>query len=466
MQVLVVLADAAGQVVTRGTLFDRCWGGVYVGDDSLNRTIAAIRKLAAEIAGGSFEVETIPRTGYRLTGANASPLSQQSDGMPPKAAGVSRRQVVSGAVGLAALGTIGGWAAYTSIERRRFDTLMEEAAASTRDNAQFDPEKARRALEEAVRLRPGSARAWGLLALVRSYLAMGAPPKDVAAAMANAQRTAQQALAIDPREPNALLAMYEVEGTTLDWWTRDQRLRRIIAIDPKNVWAIAELAPMLQAAGYSREASSWNDRANALEPLSEDLLAKRALKLWVAGRIPDSDKVIDQLRVLFPASPWCWWVRFVLYALTGRALAAQAMLSADPSMLNKLDAALWRPALDALIRPSADNIRKIREACATGARISGDLAGEGVLIMGALGQVDYAFEIANGFLLSRGSIVRRGASQTEQNDAAARINTQWLFTPACAVMYGDPRFLTLCEGMGLTEYWRRRGVQPDFLRVR
>ena len=40
MQVLVVLAEAAGQVVTRGTLFDRCWGGVYVGDDSLNRRLA------------------------------------------------------------------------------------------------------------------------------------------------------------------------------------------------------------------------------------------------------------------------------------------------------------------------------------------------------------------------------------------------------------------------------------------
>ena len=60
MQVLIVLAEAAGQVVTRGTLFDRCWGGVYVGDDSLNRTIGAVRKFAADIADGSFEIETIP----------------------------------------------------------------------------------------------------------------------------------------------------------------------------------------------------------------------------------------------------------------------------------------------------------------------------------------------------------------------------------------------------------------------
>src|SRR6476659_7402096 len=67
MQVLVVLADAAGHVVTRETLFQRCWGGLYVGDDSLNRAIGAVRKLDTEIAGESFGIETIPRTGYRLT---------------------------------------------------------------------------------------------------------------------------------------------------------------------------------------------------------------------------------------------------------------------------------------------------------------------------------------------------------------------------------------------------------------
>src|SRR5215212_1767259 len=65
MQVLVVLAEAAGQVITRETLFNRCWGAVYVGDDSLNRAVAAVRR-AVETVGGRFEVDTIPRTGYRL----------------------------------------------------------------------------------------------------------------------------------------------------------------------------------------------------------------------------------------------------------------------------------------------------------------------------------------------------------------------------------------------------------------
>ena len=40
MLVFLMLLDARGQVVTRTDLFEQCWGGVYVGDDSLNRAIA------------------------------------------------------------------------------------------------------------------------------------------------------------------------------------------------------------------------------------------------------------------------------------------------------------------------------------------------------------------------------------------------------------------------------------------
>jgi DNA-binding winged helix-turn-helix (wHTH) protein len=68
MQVFLLLLDAGGKVVTRNELFDQCWGGVVVGDDSLNRAIAKVRRTGAHVAPGLFEIETIPRTGYRLTG--------------------------------------------------------------------------------------------------------------------------------------------------------------------------------------------------------------------------------------------------------------------------------------------------------------------------------------------------------------------------------------------------------------
>ena len=47
-------------------------------------------------------------------------------------------------------------------------------------------------------------------------------------------------------------------------------------------------------------------------------------------------------------------------------------------------------------------------------------------------------------------------------DAAWRIGTQWMFLPPSHAMRADPRFLPLCDAIGLTDYWRRRGVKPDY----
>jgi hypothetical protein len=48
-------------------------------------------------------------------------------------------------------------------------------------------------------------------------------------------------------------------------------------------------------------------------------------------------------------------------------------------------------------------------------------------------------------------------------DTGWRANVQWLFTPPCASIRADPRFKEICDGIGLTEYWRRRGVKPDYM---
>ena len=66
MKLLVELSRNAGRVVTRRTIFDLCWGASSVGDDSLNRIVAALRKALDEAGEGLVTVETVPRTGYLL----------------------------------------------------------------------------------------------------------------------------------------------------------------------------------------------------------------------------------------------------------------------------------------------------------------------------------------------------------------------------------------------------------------
>lgn len=70
MQVLVALARRRGEVVSRDELLHACWRGRTVGDDAVNRCVAALRRVAE--AFGGLAIETIARVGYRLDEVAAS----------------------------------------------------------------------------------------------------------------------------------------------------------------------------------------------------------------------------------------------------------------------------------------------------------------------------------------------------------------------------------------------------------
>ena len=69
MQVLVALAEHAGDVVTRDDLMARVWSGVFVTDDALNRAIRELRRLFGDDAETPQVIETIRKRGYRLMAA-------------------------------------------------------------------------------------------------------------------------------------------------------------------------------------------------------------------------------------------------------------------------------------------------------------------------------------------------------------------------------------------------------------
>jgi TolB-like protein/DNA-binding winged helix-turn-helix (wHTH) protein len=75
MQVLVALARAHGAVVSRDQLIDMCWEGRVIGEDAINRAIAKVRAAAGLSDPPAFEVETIPRIGFRLS-TRESPLAR------------------------------------------------------------------------------------------------------------------------------------------------------------------------------------------------------------------------------------------------------------------------------------------------------------------------------------------------------------------------------------------------------
>jgi tetratricopeptide (TPR) repeat protein len=375
---------------------------------------------------------------------------------------VSRRTAIAGAsaaLGAVALAGGGYWWSTHRREDPRVQAILDAAEDSLRKEA--TDEETVRSLQRAVAMQPDNAQALGLLALVNSMLAQTSDDKDTPRLVDAAEKAARQALSMNANEPSALLAMFELQGSTLDWFTRDQRLRQIIGIDPNNFGAISELVLLTQGTGFCRESYDWNERALAIEPLSPDILGRRAMKLWILGRPSEADKVVDQLRSLYPNDPWVGFVRFETYVFTGRIRAAQAMLDSNaPGHGGTAETTVWRTCLAALDQRSAAAIAKAREACVHGALASPEFASQAVVIMSTLGDLNTAFDIANGLLLSEGPFVPRETG----HEAGWRISTQWMFTPPAAPLRADPRFLPLCDDVGITDYWRKRGRKPDYQR--
>jgi TolB-like protein len=66
MQVLVLLAAHAGQVVAKERLIQTVWPDTFVTDDVLTRAISELRRVFGDDARDSRFIQTIPKSGYRL----------------------------------------------------------------------------------------------------------------------------------------------------------------------------------------------------------------------------------------------------------------------------------------------------------------------------------------------------------------------------------------------------------------
>ena len=465
MQVLVVLTDCAGQVVTRDTLFERCWGGVYVGDDSLNRAIGALRKVVADVADGSFEIETIPRTGYRLVGdvRSLDPVNAEQTVQERR---VSRRTVIAGAALIAAsTGGLGLWSVRRSKADRRFDELMNRGDQALRYGDPSDDPS--RYFQQAVAMQPDNAKAQGLFAFSQSMHAERGDQSRVGDAVEHAERAARAALALDPAEPNARLALTLLQRSSLDFAATEDRLREILAAAPDNISAMQQLWNLLQSTGQSRAALALVERAIAVDPLAPISQYPLAQLLWIIGRNAEADRVIDRAMQFWPAHRSVRFARFTIYAFTGRPRAALAMLDNEktrPQLYTPAAVSLWRVSLPALDQRTSASIATARKANLEAAKQNPVLSNQAVLALSALGEVDAAFEIANGLLLFRRPIEPHPQAAVKRppiNSTGWRF-APWLFTPPVAAMRADPRFKALCDGIGLAEYWAKRGIKPDY----
>jgi TolB-like protein/DNA-binding winged helix-turn-helix (wHTH) protein/Tfp pilus assembly protein PilF len=113
MNLLQVLVDNVGDVVSRADLLDQVWGEHSGGDESLSRAVSLLRRAFGEVRGGNQYIETVPKRGYRLAAklateppAAAPPPAQSGSEPEIRTASSWSRRLLASPSGLVILAAI------------------------------------------------------------------------------------------------------------------------------------------------------------------------------------------------------------------------------------------------------------------------------------------------------------------------------------------------------------------------
>ncbi len=128
MAVLVCLADANGEVVSRNDIMDDVWPGMVVTDDVLTQSIVELRKAFDDDAKHPRVIETIQKVGFRLI-VRVAPASEVSGAASSTEVPRAARQYLIAALALLGVG-IALWFLLDRQESARQPVILVEESPS------------------------------------------------------------------------------------------------------------------------------------------------------------------------------------------------------------------------------------------------------------------------------------------------------------------------------------------------
>ncbi len=286
------------------------------------------------------------------------------------------------------------------------------------------------AFEQAVKLDPQYAQAWGALAEAEQLL-----PAYVSGnlddAMARSESAAQRALGIDPNTASALVAMASVYAHRMQWARADEPFRRALALAPGDVEGVDQYAQFLNAIGQFEPALVQIDRARQLDPLSAIIGVVRASILMGLRRDADAVAEIEPVLSAHPDFYPACMTAALLYIGLERYADAEAQLRAAARHLR-----VEPDAKVVLVRGIADpGSRAAALSSLNSAPANADIRGDSLLYsayLALLGDRDHAIDQLEAY------VARRSA-------AAGGI----LWTSAFDSLHSDPRYKAVLKKMDL-----------------
>ncbi len=465
MQVLVALARARGAIVTRDELSDWCWDGRIVGEDALNRTLARIRRIAAEIGQGSFSIETITKVGYRLLeGPSPAALPEPNPEQIVRPRQIDRRGLIAGGALLAAAGA-GAWRFGPSLFAARINPqaqiLFERGVEANRQGWIETGDQAKSYFEQAVAIDPDFADAWGALALQ-----MQTVDADGSGDVAVADRTrsaARRALALDSRQREARVALVMLPRWFGRWADRERAILALLDDYPDFPELTLHYARLLAQVARFDEAVAMQERTASNWPFAPEPPNQLIYSLCGAGRLVEAEARSENAMRRWPKHPGVWTTRMSLLTYSGRAETALALATDREKQPRGMDSSI--PMIVATARALAYRRPGDIGAAAAGAlqsvRTNIGNAPTAVRLFTALGDHDRCFALLDAYLFRRGPL----ASGAYPLTPYTQLFTDSLFHPYTRSLWPDPRFAALTREAGLDDYWRSASFVPAFRRA-
>ena len=410
MDLLVFLAENAGQVKSKDEILDVVWRHEIVADGAVFRHVSALRSLLGDDRSQPRFIETIPKRGYRLiapvhpdngsraVGSDSSRPDNASAVESHEASGRARRRRLAWLVaGIGALATL-VWILWphraaepddakpkTPDQERAYQLYLQGHGTSR------DPDPNLRAIEllrTSVRLDPEAAAAWASLAerlyLHGSYGGGGESEKH------EALQAAQKAFELDASSEHALSQLVILYAELGDLGTAHRLVTDFLDRHPGSGEGHFALAYVYRYAGLLPEAARECEAAFAIDPGN---LRLRSCAI-VFYRLGDFDRA-EQILRSDTGAEWVLLQRGLVALHRGQPDATLDLwrkLTQEPWVADYYWAGVLAMCLDSPDAPGADaRLRKSTE----GFRQHSDPEGAyiGALLMNACGRGDLALDL-------------------------------------------------------------------------
>ncbi|HSA97391.1 MAG TPA: tetratricopeptide repeat protein [Acidobacteriota bacterium] len=237
---------------------------------------------------------------------------------------------VAGALKVTLLGDLGRSEQAVSFEA--YDEFLQGRqfyGNPTRQNA----ENAIEHLERAIRMDPGFARAWSLLAAMQaSQASFGYVP--VEEGYPKALASVERALALDPRLAHAHAVLGWIQMTySWDWAGAEASYRQAMELEPGK--GILEAAQLALALGHDEQALRLARQAVALDGLNDSANMTLALTAYYSGKLEEAAESFRKALLLRPD-------RANAHALLGQVALARSDVPEALAEIEREKDVYWR----------------------------------------------------------------------------------------------------------------------------